>query len=119
MGAPEPSGVPAVCVSAKPVWRHPFPGRDNHIIEPLKPLGAGQFDNVVRTRFEERGTRSGGPSVEVGDDSAATGSSAKRTAQVGVMAAPTGAETQASPAGLQEGNGEQQQSGCPSLALQT
>ena len=104
--APGPSGALAVPASPRPVRQHPLPGRENHIIEPLAPPGARQFDNVGRTRFEEMGTRSGGLSVEVGDDSATTGSFAKQTAEVGVMAATTGAETQAKPAGLQEGRGD-------------
>ena len=108
MGAPEPGGAPAAPASAstRPVRQHPLPGRENHIIEPPRPPGAGQFDNVGRTRFEEMGTRSGGLSVEVGDDSATTGSSAAQTAEVGVMAATTGAGPQAKPAGLQVGRGD-------------
>ncbi len=103
MGAPNPSGAPAAPASARPVRQHPLPGRENHIIEPPGPPGPGQFDNVVRTPFEERGTRSVGPSAQVGDDSATTGLFAKRTAEVGGMASHTGAETQAKPAGLQKG----------------
>ena len=105
MGAPEPGGAPAAPASDKPVRQHPLPGREHHIIEPPKPAGAGQFDTVVRTPFEGRGTRSGGLSVEVGDAIPTTGSFAKRTAEVGGMASPTGAETQAKPAGLQVGRG--------------
>ena len=51
--------------------------------------------------------------MEVGDDSATTGSSAQRTARVGVMAAPTAAEPQASPAGLQEGRGDSGEAAVP------
>ena len=103
MGALEPGDAPVVPALARPVRQHPLPGRENHIIEPPGPPGPGQFDNVVRTRFEERGTRSVGPSAQVGDDSATTGSSAEQTAKVGVMSATTGAEPQALPAGLQKG----------------
>lgn len=106
MGAPDPAGTPALPALARPVRQHPLPGREDHIIEPLAPPGAGQFDNVGRIRFEGTNLRSKGLSVEVGDDSATTGSFAKRTAEVGVMAAPTGADAQAKPAGLQKGRGD-------------
>lgn len=113
MAAPDPAGPPALPASARPVRQHPLPGREDHIIEPLTPPGERQFDNVGRTRFEEMGTRSGGLSVEVGDDIATTGSFAKRTAEVGVMAATTAAEPQAKPAGLQVGGGDSGEAAVP------
>jgi hypothetical protein len=106
MGAPEPGGAPAAPASDKPVRQHPLPGREDHIIERPKTPVAGQFDNVGRIRFEGTNSRSEGLSVQVGDDIATTGSFAKRTAEVGVMSATTGAETQAKPAGLQKGRGD-------------
>lgn len=113
MAALDPAGPPALPELARPVRQHPVPGREDHIIEPLTPPGERQFDNVGRTRFEEMGTRSGGLSVEVGDDSATTGSSAAQTAEVGVMAATTAAEPQAKPAGLQVGRGDSGEAAVP------
>lgn len=106
MAAPDPAGPPALPDSARPVRQHPLLGKENYIIEPPRSPDPGQFDNVVRTPFEERGTRSGGLSVEVGGAIPTTGSFAQRTAEVGGMASPTGAETQARPAGLQVGRGD-------------
>lgn len=105
MAALDPASPPALPELARPVRQHPLPGREDHIIEPLTPLGDRQFDNVDRIRFEGTNSRSEGLSVEVGDDSATTGSSAAQTTEVGVMAAITGAESQAKPAGLQVGRG--------------
>lgn len=116
MAAPVPAGPPALPELARPVRQHPLPGREDHIIEPLTPPGERQFDNVGRIRFEGTNSRSEGLSVEVGDDSATTGSSAAQTAEVGVMAATTGAETQAKPAGLQKGRGNSCEAAVPSGA---
>lgn len=117
MAAPDPAGPPALPASARPVRQHPLPGREHHIIEPLMPTGERQFDNVGRIRFEGTNLRSKGLSVEVGDDSATTGSFAKRTAEVGGMAEPTGADLQAKPAGLQKGSGDSSEAaGLPGAA---